>query len=72
MQVKSAEIECKGPLTNSGIRQPPVRDFMDDLTVTTTLVPRCRWIQKGLDKLITWACMSFKPVKFKIPGAEER
>lgn len=36
---------------------------MDDLTVTTTSVPGSRWILKGLEELITWARMSFKPVK---------
>lgn len=30
MLVKSAEVECRGPLTKSGIRQPPIRAFMDD------------------------------------------
>ena len=42
MLVKSAEVECRGPLTKSGVRQPPIRAFMDDLTVTTTSVPECR------------------------------
>lgn len=63
MIVKSAEVECRGPLTTSGVRQPPVRAFMDDLTVTTTSVPGSRWILQGLEKLIVWARMSFKPVK---------
>lgn len=35
--------------------------FMDDLTVTTTSVPGSRWILQGLEKLIAWARMSFKP-----------
>ncbi|XP_041934289.1 LOW QUALITY PROTEIN: uncharacterized protein LOC121697073, partial [Alosa sapidissima] len=63
MIVKSAELEWRGPLTKSGVRQPPIRVFMDDLTVTTTSVPGCRWILQGLEKLITWARMSFKPAK---------
>lgn len=63
MIVKSAEVECRGPLTTSGVRQPPIRAFMDDLTVTTTSVPGSRWILQGLEKLITWARMSFKPAK---------
>lgn len=41
MLVKSAEVECRGPLTNSGMRQPPIRAFMDDLTGTITSVPGC-------------------------------
>ena len=36
---------------------------MDDLRVTTTSVPGCRWILQGLEKLIRWARMSFKPTK---------
>lgn len=61
MIVKSAEVECRGPLTKSGVCQPPVRAFMDDLTVTTTSVPGSRWILQGLEKLITWARMTIKP-----------
>ncbi|XP_054628013.1 uncharacterized protein LOC129179159 [Dunckerocampus dactyliophorus] len=63
MVVKAAERECRGPLSKSGIRQPPIRAFMDDLTVTTTSVPGGRWILQGLEKLISWARMSFKPIK---------
>lgn len=37
--VRSAEPECRGPKSRSGIRQPPVRAFMDDLPVTTESVP---------------------------------
>lgn len=36
---------------------------MDNLTVTTTSVPSSRWILQCLEKLITWARISFKPVK---------
>ncbi|TWW59866.1 hypothetical protein D4764_06G0013960 [Takifugu flavidus] len=63
MVVKAAEVECKGPLSRSGVRQPPIRAYMDDLTVTTTSVPGCRWISQGLERLILWARMSFKPTK---------
>ncbi|KAK7919075.1 hypothetical protein WMY93_010359 [Mugilogobius chulae] len=38
MIVKSAEPECRGPKSKSGQRQPPIRAFMDDLTVTTESV----------------------------------
>nr|BAC82598.1 reverse transcriptase [Takifugu rubripes] len=61
--VKSAEVECRGPLSRSGTRQPPIRAFMDDLTVMTTSVPGCRWLLQGLERLISWARMSFKPAK---------
>ncbi|XP_029943214.1 uncharacterized protein LOC115385372 [Salarias fasciatus] len=63
MIVKSAEVECRGPLSRSGTRQPPIRAFMDDLTVTSTSVPGCRWLLQGLERLISWARMSFKPTK---------
>ncbi|KAK1879795.1 Serine protease HtrA-like [Dissostichus eleginoides] len=57
--VKSVE----GPLRKSGLRQPPIRVFMDDLSVTTTSVPGARWVLQGLEKLVAWARMSFKPTK---------
>ncbi|KAJ3581984.1 hypothetical protein NHX12_016018 [Muraenolepis orangiensis] len=65
MLTKSAEPECRGPRTNSGQRQPPIRAFMDDLTVVTESVPGCRWILKGLEELVQWARMRFKPAKFR-------
>ena len=63
MIIKSAEPECRGSRTKSGIRQPPIRAFMDDLTVTTESVPGSRWILQELEKLIGWARMRFKPTK---------
>ncbi len=38
----------------------PIRAYMDDLTITTTSVPGSRWILQGLERVITWARMSFK------------
>ncbi|KAJ8008617.1 hypothetical protein DPEC_G00106740 [Dallia pectoralis] len=63
MLVKAAEVQCRGPLSKSGVRQPPIRAFMDDLMVTTLHVPGARWILKGLEEMTTWARMSFKPTK---------
>lgn len=40
--VTSAEPECRGPKSKSGIRQQPIRIYMDDLTVTTESVPGYR------------------------------
>lgn len=51
--VKSAEAECRGPKTKSGVWQPPIRTFMDDLTITTSSVLGSRWILQGLERLIT-------------------
>lgn len=61
--VKSAEVECRGPLTKSGVRQPPIRAYMDDLTVTTSLVPGSRWILQGLGRIISWGRMKFASLK---------
>ena len=63
MLVKAAEVECRGPLSRSGVRQSPIRAYMDDLTVTTTSVMGGRWLLKGLERNMTWARMYFKPAK---------
>lgn len=63
MLVKVGEPECCGPLSKSRVRQPPIRAFMDDLMVTTTAAPGARWILQGLEKIMAWARMSFKPAK---------
>ena len=34
MLVKAAEKECQGPQSESGVEHPPIRAYMDDLTVT--------------------------------------
>ncbi|KAK1902970.1 Outer capsid protein VP2 [Dissostichus eleginoides] len=44
-------------------RQPPVRAFMDDITVTTESVRSCRWILQGMERLMKWDRMRFKPAK---------
>ncbi|KAF7653375.1 hypothetical protein LDENG_00083870 [Lucifuga dentata] len=64
MLVKPAEVECRGPLTKSGVHQN-LRSYhhQKDLMVTTTSVPGCRWILQGLVGLIAWARMWFKPAK---------
>lgn len=61
--VKSAEVECRRLLMKSGVRQPPIRAYMDDLTMKKSSVPGSRWILQGLERLISWARMSFKPAK---------
>lgn len=48
MLVKSAEVQCRGPLTKSAIRQPSIRAFMEDLTLTTPNVPQ--WLQQPLSR----------------------
>ncbi len=60
---KAAEVECRGQLYKSGVRQPTMRAYMDDLTVQTSSAPGSRWILQGLERLIKWARMSFKSAK---------
>ena len=61
--IKAADRETRGPLTESGVRLPPNRGFMDDLTITTQTHIQARWILKALDDTATWARMKFKPKK---------
>ena len=63
MLVKASESECRGPKSKSGVRQPPIRAYMDDLTITTKSATGSRWILGGLNKNMEWARMRFKPGK---------
>ena len=72
MLVKAAEVECRGPLSRSGVRQSPIRAYMDDLIVTTTSVMGGRWLLKGLEINMTWARMYFKPAKIQVTSIEKR
>ncbi|RXN28661.1 reverse transcriptase [Labeo rohita] len=61
--IAAAGKEARGPKMQSGIRQPPIRGYMDDLTVTTTTHVEARWVLTVLDRMATWARMRFKPKK---------
>ena len=61
--IKAAEVETRGPQTNSGIRLPSNRGFMDDMTVTTETHIQARWVLTALEETATWARMQFKPAK---------
>ncbi|XP_076086893.1 uncharacterized protein LOC143057470 [Mytilus galloprovincialis] len=61
--VKSVEKPSRGPLLSSGVRQPPVRAFMDDMTVTAKTVIEGRWTLEELERMIKWARMKFKSSK---------
>lgn len=50
-------------MAKSGILQPPIRAFLDNLRVTTKTSPGCRWILKRLEQLIVWASMSVSSEK---------
>jgi len=63
MIIKAAERESRGPKTNTGIRLPSNRGFMDDMTVTTETHIQARWVLAALNETATWARMRFKPGK---------
>ena len=60
--MKAAEVECRGPTTTPSLRHPPIRAYMNNM-ITTTSVIGTRWLLKGIEKLITWARMSFNAAK---------
>jgi len=63
--ITAAGKESRGPAMESRIRQPQIRGFMDDFTITTSTHVQARWILKALDDVVTWARMKFKPRKSK-------
>ena len=50
--VKCVEKQSRGPTTKSGIRLPPMRAFMDNMTVTTKSVEEGRQMLEGLDHIL--------------------
>ena len=52
------ERETRGPQMNSGIYQPPIRGFMDNLTVSTTTHIQAGWVLSALSR-----GLNFKPRK---------
>ena len=63
MVIRSVEKKSRGPVTASSTKQPPIRAFMDDLTITTRTVIEARWTLQELANIIKWAHMKFKPTK---------
>ncbi|KAI8507131.1 hypothetical protein Bbelb_155700 [Branchiostoma belcheri] len=61
--MKPALGQARGPKTDSGIRQRPLKAFMDDLTVTTESVISARYVLRSLSKAASWARMKFKAKK---------
>ena len=61
--IEAGQRETRGPLSNTNIRQPPSRGFMDDLTITTPSIIQARWILTALGDTVAWARMKFKPAK---------
>jgi hypothetical protein len=61
--IKTTEKKCRGPTSKSGVRQPSIRAFMDDLILTTEKCIGTRWILRRLESIMEWARMKFKPKK---------
>ncbi|XP_052240804.1 uncharacterized protein LOC127851227 [Dreissena polymorpha] len=61
--IKAGDRESRGPKTQTDIRLPPQRGFMDDLTITTESHIQARWILSALKDVVSWARMAFKPRK---------
>uniref|UniRef100_A0A3B3B355 Reverse transcriptase domain-containing protein n=1 Tax=Oryzias melastigma TaxID=30732 RepID=A0A3B3B355_ORYME len=52
-----------GEKINSDLRLPPIRAYMDDMTLITTTKPCTRRLLQKLQENIQWARMEFKPGK---------
>lgn len=61
--IKAGEKETRGPKMDSGIRQPTLRGYMDDFTITMSSHIQARWVLAKLEEMATWARMTFKPKK---------
>ena len=48
--IKTAKKMSRGPVTISGIRQPPTRAFIDDITITAKSVPDGHGMLQDLEK----------------------
>lgn len=47
-----------GERTKNGIRLPPIRAYMDDMTILTTTAACTRWLLRKLQENIKWARMN--------------
>ena len=63
MLLKASEVECRDPTTRTSLRHPPIRAYIDNMTITITFVIGARGLLIGIEKLITWAKMSFNAAK---------
>lgn len=61
--ISAAEGVTRGPALESGVVQPVLRGFMDDITITTATHVQARWALETLDNIATWARMLFKARK---------
>ncbi|XP_033755855.1 uncharacterized protein LOC117338607 [Pecten maximus] len=63
LMVKSVEKMSRGPWMRAGVRQPPVRAFMDDMTISTKTIIEAKWTLKEIEEMVNWARMKIKPTK---------
>lgn len=68
---QSSEVECRGLLSRSGMCESPVRTFINNLTVTSSSVPGCRWLLQGLEKARYIGKNEFKVGQIQGHGPEE-
>ena len=61
--INAAKRDTRGPKAASGIYLPPVKGFMDDLTLTAKTHIQARWMLSALEEAATWSRMRFKPRK---------
>ena len=57
--IKTSELEQEGPVTRPGLRQPPIRAYIDDVTIIITSTIGATWVSKDREKFGTWARISF-------------
>ena len=65
MIVKSAEIECRGPMMKTSVPRLRSQHILDEQTLNTTSVMGSRWIPHTLKKPIVWARMKVKSAKWR-------
>ena len=51
--IKSAKVAYRGPLMKTGVRQPPIMAYIDNLIVTIDSVTGCRWLLEGLERSVS-------------------
>lgn len=61
--ISSAEAVIRSPVLESGIVEPVLRGFMDDITVITLTHVKARWVLETLYNIATWTRMLFKARK---------
>ncbi|XP_060086247.1 uncharacterized protein LOC132565620 [Ylistrum balloti] len=63
LMVKSLGKMSRWPWMKGGVRQPPLRAFMDDMTISTKTVVEAKWTLEEIKDIISCARMRIKPVK---------